>query len=475
MAKYIRIGEPANEAEVEGFRLLREKLPEHYRILGNFDLRLEGRRSSLEFDAVVIGEYGFFAVEIKGWTGAIRGGDRDWYLSWGRVSNPLNHLEKKTKALGQFIRGRVADLPDGCFCAPVVFFPREGVTFEFPESIGQCVLGRDDVYEYFVDMEMVRERGPGPLRSEKEIEAVVDAIVSWSEPREVHGILPTYYHVEGQLDVPDRPYREFVGSHLYLKSRSKVRIKAYTMDALATRGKARQEQNRILRDLEALEVLANNPYVARSYEMQPDQDDDLIFYLVSEWVGPRTLANFLHEARADEESREEIWDQRMRYSRHLIEAVYSIHKSGIIHRNLSPGVIYLTTGDAPVPLKIADFDFARVAKLETIAGALTSVGTEGYRAPELWLDQDYDSSVDLFSLGAILYELWTCDALLEGPGDLLRLDDTWSRKGGRIESEEIRAMIRSLIDPEPRVRKGVIEELRRAFRPLTGPLGEPVE
>ena len=469
MAEYIRIGEPANEAEREGFRLLREQLPDHYQILGNFDLRLEGRRTSLEFDAVVIGEYGFFAVEIKGWTGTIRGGDRDWYLSWGRLPNPLNYLEKKTKALAQFIRQRV-DLPDHCFCAPAVLFPRR-VKFDLPESHRRSVLGRDEIYEFFVDMRLVREHGPGPLRSAARRREVVQAIVEWSEPRERSLLLPPYYDVEGELSVSDRPYREFVGAHQYLKGRSKVRIKAYTMDALATKGKARQEQNRILRDMEALEVLDTNPYVARSYEMQPDQSDDLIFYLVSEWVGRKTLADRMREF--DDEDPEKTRRERLRLSRHLIEAVHGIHAAGIVHRNLSPRVVYLTEGKALVPLKIADFDFARVAELETIAGALSEVGTEGYRAPELWLNKDHDHRADLFSLGVLLFELWTLRPLIDGPGDVLRIDATWEKKGPLIDDPRIRDLLRQLIDEDPGKRCAALASLRHAYRPISGPLDLP--
>lgn len=466
MAEYIRIGEPANEAEREGFRLLRDLLPEHYQILGNFDLRLENRRTSMEFDAVVIGEYGFYAVEIKGWTGMIRGGDRDWYLSWGRLPNPLNYLEKKTKALAQFIRHRV-ELPDHCFCAPAVLFPRR-VQFDLPVSHRRSVLTPDEIYGFFVDMNLMREHGPGPLRSEAKRREVVQAIVEWSEPRERGILLPPYYDVEGELSVPDRPYREFVGAHQYLKSRSKVRIKVYTMDALATKGKARQEQNRILRDMEALEVLEGNPYVARSYEMQPDQGDDLIFYLVSEWVGRKTLADRMREF--SEEEPEATRDERFRLSRHLIEAVSRIHRSGIVHRNLSPQAVYLTEEGSRVPLKIADFDFARVAELETIAGALSQVGAEGYRAPEIWLNQLHDHRADLFSLGAILYELWTMEPLIDGPGDVLRLDAAWERKGPKIEREEARRSIRMLLEEDPSKRPAALEPLRRSYRPLTGPI-----
>ena len=483
MAEYIRIGEPANEAEKVGFRLLRDQLPDHYLVLGNFDLRLPQRRTSLEFDAVVIGEYGFFAVEIKGWSGAIRGGADHWYLPWGRVSSPLSYLEKKTKALAQYIRAKVPDLPDDCFYAPALFFPRGNVHLDFPENILRYIAGPDGVYDFFVDMDLVHQKGPGPLRSRERSQAVVDAIVALAEPSERGVVLP-YYDVEGELERPDQPYREFVGTHQYLKSRSKVRIKAYAMDGLASKKKLRREENRILRDIEALEVLNENPYVARSYEMQPDYKDELIFYLISEWVSSTTLAAYLQKAcgrtseRGDQEMSLEADNEadkdagsRRELARHLVQAVDTIHRDGIVHRNLNPQVIYLTA-DSSVPLKIADFDFARVRELESIADAFSRIGTDGYMAPELWLEKDYDHRVDLFSLGAILYEILICRPLFEGPGDILQLNVVWEKRGGLIADPREREVIRGLISETPEPRSAAMSEALRCFVTAETPDGE---
>lgn len=463
MAEYIRIGEPANDAERVGFRLLRDQLPDHYMVLGNFDLRLPGRRTSLEYDAVVIGEYGFFAVEIKGWSGLIRGGDRHWILDWGRRANPLRHLDKKTKALAQFIRRRVDDLPDDCFCAPALFFPREGARFELPESMMDSIVGPSGVYQHFVDMDLVREKGPGPFRARAKRQEMLEAMAAFAEPRDLGVFLP-YYDIEEELETGEHPYREYVGTHQYLRSRAKVRIKAYTMDSLASNERLREERNRVLRDIEALEVLDDNPYVGRSYEMQPDYEDELIFYLVSEWVGAHTLGDYIEERCDDtmELSRPRL--ERRQLAHHLVEAVASIHDRGIVHRNLHPGVVYLTgVEEATVPLKIVDFDFARVTELESIADALSHIGTSGYKAPELWLDDDYDHRVDVFSLGAMLFELMTGKVLFAGPGTLLRPEQAWDERGALVDDEQLRSVIRDMVAKDVHKRSRGMQRARKFF------------
>ena len=450
MAEYMRIGPPANDAEKQGLRMLRQQLPDHYQILGNFNLRLPQRRNSLEYDAVVIGEYGFYAVEIKGWIGEIRGGDRNWYVPWGKMSNPLSHLEKKTKALAHYIRSEVGGACDDCFFEPVLFFPREGARLDLPDSMRQNVVKRGRLYDHFVDLEMVRKKGPGPFRQQNKRQAVIDAITSIASPGE-KGVFLSYYEVSDECPRPNQPYREFLASHQYLRQRSKVRIKAYSMDSLQTNEALRQSKNRVVRDLAALDVLADNPYVARAYEMQPDYDDEMIFYLVSEWVSTTTLGDYLKQSDPDEEERRGL-------ARHLVEAVRSVHDAGIAHRNLHPDAIYMTQDRAKVPLKIADFDFARIEEEESIADLVKAMGTAGYRAPELGLaDADYDVRVDIFALGAILFELLSGSQLFEAASDLVKIEETWSERAGEIKGERAREVIGAMVSPDRQRRRAGME------------------
>lgn len=442
MATYIPIGAPANDAETEGMRLLRDLLPEHYVVIGNFDLRLKGRRNSLEFDAVVIGEHGIYAVEIKGWSGPIEGVAGRWKTPWATLDNPLTYLERKTKALRQFISEGVGGLDASIFCSPVVLFPRQVEGLTLPEAERRHVVQPDEIYGYFVDLDRLHEQGPGPLRDEQLRRAVVDTIVPRANALK-HRVTIDAYEIEKELEVGHRHWREYLGQHRYVKSRGKVRIKAYTMDLLGEAERQQAELARAVRDTEALSVLDDNPYVASSYDMVRDQDDELIFYMISEYVGSRTLGTYLERAR------EHGWklDRRLALALALVEAITSIHQAGIIHRNLHPGVIYMTRSSARVPFKIADFDFARIQQLESISDELNSIGTEGYRAPELWMGEPYDHRVDIFSLGAILYELLTLERLFEGMGDLLQIDEIWAKRREAIAwpqlAEAIGQMIRA--------------------------------
>jgi serine/threonine-protein kinase len=91
----------------------------------------------------------------------------------------------------------------------------------------------------------------------------------------------------------------------------------------------------------------------------------------------------------------------------LARAVQVAHQGGIVHRDLKPANILLTTDGTP---KISDFGLAR--RLQGEAGLTQSgvpVGTPSYMAPEQARGETHliGAAVDIYALGAILYELLT--------------------------------------------------------------------
>ena len=73
---------------------------------------------------------------------------------------------------------------------------------------------------------------------------------------------------------------------------------------------------------------------------------------------------------------------------------------GIIHRDIKPENIFITSfGD----FKLGDFGIAR--ELEKSNNSMSSKGTYNYIAPEVTTSRKYDSTVDIYSLGLVLYKL----------------------------------------------------------------------
>lgn len=110
--------------------------------------------------------------------------------------------------------------------------------------------------------------------------------------------------------------------------------------------------------------------------------------------------------------------ERLRLFVQVCNAVQHAHQKGIIHRDLKPSNVLVGESDGQAQPKVIDFGIARaVSDTETGAGeeavfTLTQlgqpIGTLGYMSPEQAAgERDIDTRTDIYSLGALLYEILT--------------------------------------------------------------------
>ncbi len=132
------------------------------------------------------------------------------------------------------------------------------------------------------------------------------------------------------------------------------------------------------------------------------------FFLVLEYVEGRSLRELVAQGPVDPLRAAHI-------ARQVLAALVRAHGLGIVHRDLKPENVMLVERDGDVDfVKVLDFGIAKVqmgelAKRAGGTGPLTQAGlvygTPEYMAPEQALGQEVDARADLYSLGAMLYEM----------------------------------------------------------------------
>lgn len=137
----------------------------------------------------------------------------------------------------------------------------------------------------------------------------------------------------------------------------------------------------------------------------------LVSYMVAEFCAGGTLKDYLHEVGMDgavlgpraADISEHVF---IRMARELACGLAYLHDMNVIHRDLKPDNILL---DGDLHVKIADLSAScRFVAHET--HMRTNVGSIVWAAPETLVDDKYatyDRSCDIYSLGIILWEMWT--------------------------------------------------------------------
>ncbi len=134
------------------------------------------------------------------------------------------------------------------------------------------------------------------------------------------------------------------------------------------------------------------------------------FFLVMEYVNGRTLRTVLEQGALDTPCALHVL-----YG--IVSALHAAHTLGIVHRDMKPENIMLMERDGdPHFVKVLDFGIAKVdgfgggsrggdSKALTKVGAV--IGTPEYMSPEQALGQAVDARTDLYSVGVILFEMFT--------------------------------------------------------------------
>ncbi|HEV8268010.1 MAG TPA: protein kinase, partial [Thermoanaerobaculia bacterium] len=224
-----------------------------------------------------------------------------------------------------------------------------------------------------------------------------------------------------------------------------------------------------------------HPNIAAIYDFVVE--DDGMAYIVMEYVDGSNLAQLLNRVGTVE------LPLALEIASQVLDALSYLHKKKIVHRDVSANNIMLTVGEeGELQVKLIDMGLAK--SLETVK-AMTStgviMGNLFYASPEQLgnnIDGDpLDGRSDLYSLGAVLYEMTTGIRAFNGktPMDLVSahafkapMSFEESDPDDRVP-EALRTAILRALEKSAGKRFATAEAFKDALRPIRASLDAPVD
>jgi predicted Ser/Thr protein kinase len=159
-------------------------------------------------------------------------------------------------------------------------------------------------------------------------------------------------------------------------------------------------RKRFLREAQSMAHL-NHPNIVGVYDAGEDQDQ---LYIVMELVRGKTLKEAAAEGLSHERS--------LQICIELLQALDYAHKQSVIHRDVKPANVMILEDDT---VKVMDFGLSRRVSDNSMTIPGEIIGTIAYLPPERFLGKVSDQRSDLYSVGCVMYEIFTGEVPFNSP------------------------------------------------------------
>lgn len=224
------------------------------------------------------------------------------------------------------------------------------------------------------------------LAAASTIPTTVTPVVS-ATPSSPTALVNGRYHIQRLLGEGSKK-RVYLARDTYLPR--EVAVAVFKTDGLDDTGR-----KRIRRETHALSQLSGHPHIVTLYDAGSEGQQ---YYFISQYLTGGSLRDLLQQAEHHHLPLPLVFT----LAEQMSQALEHVHQHGILHRDLEPSNVWLTQEGVA---QLGDFDLAVALDYSQLSCEDALIDTAAYLPPEHLQGKKMDERSDLYSFGAMLYEM----------------------------------------------------------------------
>lgn len=412
-----------NAGEKRLLDYLRNHLPDDYFLIPNVEIASTNPRNNRtqywEYDLIVVAPHAIYNIENKDWKGRIEGDDNYWYINDKQKPNPLKTGRQKTAILASKLKEHeykwrkawiqnMVSLSYPNTYAPCLWQEAGKLTFELKENLIAYITTPDNVGKTINDIKDI-QKGIVEFLTGRQSQKSPD------EKREVEG----YEILEVLQQEPN--FTEYLVKPKGVTSSIRKRVKEYSLQVIGlSQEDLRKREEAIKNQYKALNKIKAKPFIL-NVEFKIDEENHL-FYEISDFLDENSL-------RAEERQKTFTFQEKINIIRNIMAALKESHKENIFHRDINPDNIYMSSGYAYLGNFGKSYFTDHNDQDYTVMSTINEHNATAFHPLELTIG-DASRASDIYSLGVLIYWLFTGNEPVKNPFELDKL-------GGKLPKDKL--------------------------------------